>query len=66
MNTKQIEAAMAEVWRQATRLPQPDLVVVDPMTGEMYRRVSEEAKRAREVFSPVGLRRLFPGLRAVT
>lgn len=57
---------MADVWRQCTRGPQPDLLLVDPRTGEMYRRISEEAQRSREVFSPVGLRRLFPGLRAAT
>lgn len=66
MNHSEAEAVMEDIWRQCTRTAQPELLLVDPRTGEMYRQVSEEAQRFREVFTPVGLRRLFPGLPAVT
>lgn len=58
---------MEEAWRACLNWPTPpEFMVIDRRTGEQFRVVSEEARRLREVCSPVGLARLFPALKART
>lgn len=58
-----LEEMLEEVWDA----PMPtEFLVMDVRTGKQFRVVSEEARRLREVCSPVGLARLFPTLKART
>jgi hypothetical protein len=59
----EIEAALQEVWDAP--MP-PEFMAIDRRTGEEYRVVSEQEQRLREVCSPVGLRRMFPGIRCLS
>lgn len=56
----ELEAVMQEVWDAP--MP-PEFMVIDRCTGETILVVSEEEQRRREVCTPLGLKRMFPGLR---
>jgi hypothetical protein len=58
----QIERALEEVWGATASMP-PEFMVMDRRTGEMFTVVSEQERCRREVCTPLGLKRMFPGLR---
>lgn len=59
-----ILAAMERVWRECmTNGGTPDFMEVRDEVGHWHRIYSDQHQRFERIFTPAGLRDLFPGLR---
>jgi len=57
------ELLLDKLWAQLIKTYPPEALVLDIRTGKMFKYVSPEQKLLQEVTSPIGLARLFPGLK---